>query len=116
MAAAGDPVTAKVRDAIVEPASKRILAPAGATVKGRILRMEHHLVSPASFRIAILFETLEADGATRPFIADLDSKAGRLGEFTISAAELANAQSGSAAALRPNTEYTAGRTLSKHLN
>lgn len=111
VAAAGDPITARLRDPIVDPASKRILAPAGATAKGRIMRMEHHLVSPASFRIAILFETLEADGATRPFLADLDSKAGRLGEFTVSASELANAQSASAAALRPNTEYTAGRTL-----
>jgi hypothetical protein len=110
-AAAGDLVIAKLREPIVEPQSKQVLALAGARAHGRITRMEHHTVAPASFRIAILFETLESAGVTSPFSVELDSKAGRLGEFTISASELANAQSASAAALRINTDYSAGRTL-----
>jgi hypothetical protein len=111
VAAAGDLVIAKLRDDVLESGSNRVLAPAGATVKGRITRMEHHVVAPASFHISILFQTLESNGVTVPFSAELDSKAGRLGEFTVSAAELANAQSGSVAALRLNTDYSAGRTL-----
>ncbi|HEY2016394.1 MAG TPA: TrbI/VirB10 family protein, partial [Bryobacteraceae bacterium] len=111
VAAAGDEVVARLEQEVIDSQTKRVLAPAGARVHGRITRMEHHLVEPRSFHISILFETLESLGVTTPFSAELDSKAGRLSEFTISAAEQLNAQSASAAALRPDTSESAGRTL-----
>jgi hypothetical protein len=62
---------AKVRKPVRDEVSKEILIPAGATVQGRILQMEHWLASPA-FHVAILLETLDVDGISSPLYARLD--------------------------------------------
>ncbi len=72
-AAAGDPVSATLAKPLVDPASKRILAPAGALVHGRITHMEHHIEGENYFLIGFTFETLELPGATLPLSIILDS-------------------------------------------
>jgi hypothetical protein len=71
-AAAGDVVVAKVRKAVRDPRSKGMLIPAGVTVHGRIIEMRHWLAAPAYFLIAILLETVDIDGVSSPFYAQLD--------------------------------------------
>jgi hypothetical protein len=44
VAAAGDPVTAKVVKDVIDPVSKRIVLEAGAVVAGRIVHLEHRLL------------------------------------------------------------------------
>ena len=70
-AAAGDAVVAKVRKPVRDERSKEILIPAGATVHGRILQMEHWL-APGSYHLAILLEALDVDGVSSPLYARLD--------------------------------------------
>jgi hypothetical protein len=55
-AAAGDPVSAKIGKAIIDPASKRVLVPAGTTLRGRITHMERHLESEKYFLVGLAFE------------------------------------------------------------
>jgi hypothetical protein len=55
-AAAGDPVWAKVGKAVVDPATKRVLVPAGATIHGRITHLEHHLEGEKYFLIGLSFD------------------------------------------------------------
>jgi hypothetical protein len=71
-AAAGDIVAAKVRKAIRDPRSKEVLIPAGVTVQGRIIEMRHWVTAPAYFLIAILLETVDINGVSSPFYAQLD--------------------------------------------
>ncbi len=85
IAAAGDPIVARTST--------------GDTVRGRIIRMEHQLVGTPAFRIALLFESIESDGVSRPLSLVLDSKAGRQSEFVVGAAEV------------PHSEESIGRTL-----
>ena len=72
-AAAGDPVSATLSKPLVDPASKRVLAPAGALVRGRITHMEHHIEGENYFLIGFTFETLELSGAALPLRIILDS-------------------------------------------
>jgi len=69
-AAAGDIVTAKLRKPVRTP--KEVVAPAGATVEGRIIRMEHRLETPRHFTISLLLEKLEVHGVAAPLYARLD--------------------------------------------
>ncbi len=69
-AAAGDIVQARLRHAVRDPQSKSILAPKGAAVQGRILRMRHWLRKPARYTIDVSLETLEFAGARRPLYAE----------------------------------------------
>jgi hypothetical protein len=55
-AAAGDPVSAKVGKAVVDPATKRVLVPAGFTIHGRITHLEHHLEGEKYFLVGLSFE------------------------------------------------------------
>ena len=71
-AAAGDIVDAKVRKAVRDPRYKEALIPAGVTVQGRIIEMRHWLAKPACFLIAILLETVDINGVSSPFYAQLD--------------------------------------------
>jgi hypothetical protein len=71
-AAAGDLVSAKVVKAVRQPGSTSVLIPAGATVRGRIARVEHHLIPTPYFLIAISFSRLELTGSSSPFAARLD--------------------------------------------
>jgi hypothetical protein len=68
-AAAGDVVLATVREPVREKRSNKVLVPAGATVRGRIVQMQHWVNRPGYFLIAILLESLESDGASAPFYA-----------------------------------------------
>jgi hypothetical protein len=71
-AAAGDIVRAKLRSQLRDPKSKAILARAGAGVQGRIVDVEHWLEEPRYFKISIMLEKLEEDGASRPLFAEID--------------------------------------------
>jgi hypothetical protein len=73
--AAGDPVTGKILEPLVEKRSKRVLAPAGAVVHGRIGRLVHHLQGQPYFAISIVWEGLETGGNRVPFAALLDRPA-----------------------------------------
>jgi hypothetical protein len=73
-AAAGDVFTARVRKDVRESDSHRVLIPAGATVRGRIIRMRHWLVSPRSYSLLLLLETIEIDGCVSPFYAQHDPR------------------------------------------
>jgi hypothetical protein len=67
-AAAGDPVAAKVVKAVHRPGSGEELVPAGATVRGRIRRVEHHLLPTPYFRVVLAFNRVEVQGAVSPFV------------------------------------------------
>lgn len=68
-AAAGDPVAARVVKAIHHPGSSEELVPAGAIVRGRIRRVEHHLLPTPYFRVVLAFNRVEVQGAVSPFVA-----------------------------------------------
>jgi hypothetical protein len=55
-AAAGDPVSAKIGKAVVDPAKKRVLVEAGAVIHGRITHLEHHVEGEKYFLVGISFE------------------------------------------------------------
>ena len=71
-AAAGDLVSAKVVKPVRRAGSTTTLIPAGATVRGRITRVEHHLLPTPYFLISISFNRLELTGISSPFAARLD--------------------------------------------
>jgi hypothetical protein len=73
-AAAGDVVSAEVVGNVSRPGPSDILIPAGATVHGRITRVEHHVLPKAYFLIAMSFNRLEVSGSPAPFAARLDPK------------------------------------------
>ena len=68
-AAAGDQVTARVVDAVRRPGSAAVLIPAGATVRGRLTRVEHHLLPSPYFLVAMSFNRLDWQGTSSPFAA-----------------------------------------------
>ena len=68
-AAAGDVVTAKVVSAVRRPRSKEIAIPAGAMVRGRIVKLMHLLGPQARFEITILPRSIEIRGVESPFNA-----------------------------------------------
>jgi hypothetical protein len=68
-AAAGDLVSATVVQAVRQPGSNSILIPAGATVRGRLTRVERHLLPTAYFLIALSFNRFEVGTAVAPFAA-----------------------------------------------
>ena len=68
-AAAGDAFTARLRKPI--RTSKDILAPAGATVEGRVVQMRHSLEEPRHFTISLMLEKLEVRGVATPLYAKL---------------------------------------------
>lgn len=67
-AAAGDPVDAKLVKPVHRAGSAQELIPAGAVVRGRIRRVEHHLLPRPYFRIVLAFNRVEINGAISPFI------------------------------------------------
>lgn len=68
-AAAGDPIAAKVVKPVLRPGTKEELIPAGATVHGRIRRVERHLLPTPYFKIAIAFNRVDVQGVLSPFVA-----------------------------------------------
>ncbi len=59
-AAVGDVMTATLLETVEGPANA--IAPVGATLTGRIMRMEHQVRSPRSFLIWLKFDTIEVNG------------------------------------------------------
>jgi len=81
-AAGGDPISAKVVKPVRRSGAGATLIPAGAIVRGRIARLEHHLSPEPYFLVALTFNRLELGGISSPFAARLDqgaSLARRLG-------------------------------------
>ncbi len=74
VAAAGDPIKAKVHSEVRESESKPVLIPAGTIVRGRIRHIEHHF-KPSYFMVTISFESIELNNQTAPFAAILDHAA-----------------------------------------
>ena len=72
-AAAGDAVAAKVVQPVYRSHSKDALIPAGATVRGRITRLEHHMLPSPYFLIALSFNRLEIEGVFSFFAARSDT-------------------------------------------
>lgn len=70
-AAAGDPVSAKVVKA-VSTGDGKALIPAGAVVRGRITRLEHHLFPQPYFLVALSFNRLVEGEISSPFAAKHD--------------------------------------------
>ncbi len=77
-AAGGDPVSAKVVRAVHAAGSNKVLVPAGAIARGRILQMRH-LYRASELMISIRFDTLESSGAVSPLAVRLTGRAVRLG-------------------------------------
>jgi len=71
-AAAGDPISAKVVKPVSRAGYANPVIPAGATVRGRITRVEHHLLPTPFFLVSISFNRLELTGISSPFAARLD--------------------------------------------
>ena len=72
VAAAGDVIVEKVRKAVQAKVSKDVLIPAGATVRGRIVKMQHWLLPPGRFDVAIRLESWEVSGVSAPLYAEPD--------------------------------------------
>jgi hypothetical protein len=68
-AASGDPVAAKVVKPVRRPGSAEALIPAGAMVRGRIRRLEHHLLPRPYFLVRLAFNRVEVRGVVSPFEA-----------------------------------------------
>ncbi len=80
-AAIGDPITAILAEAVLDPKTNRILAPQGSRVGGRIIRLRHQLNSEGphypsyrarGFAIALAFDTIEIEGTASPFHGSLE--------------------------------------------
>jgi hypothetical protein len=67
-AAAGDPVDATVVKPVHRAGSSEELIPAGAIARGRIRRVEHHLLPSPYFRVVLAFNRVEVNGAISPFV------------------------------------------------
>jgi hypothetical protein len=74
-AAAGDLVQAKVVRPVRRAGSAATLIPAGATVHGRLTRVERHLLPEPYFLVAMSFNRLDWGGASHRFAARLEPSA-----------------------------------------
>jgi hypothetical protein len=71
-AAAGDLIEAKISKPVRRSASSPILVPAGATVRGRITRLEHHFFPQPYFLVAVSFNRVVQGDIRFPFAARYD--------------------------------------------
>ena len=55
-AAAGDPISAKIAKPVIDPATKRVLEPAGTAIRGRITHLEHHVEGEKYFVVSPSFD------------------------------------------------------------
>lgn len=76
VAAAGDPIRAKLTTAI-RARSSGVLVPAGAIVSGRVVKAEHLYGQNRSFVLAVKLESVIIGGTSRPLRATPDSGARR---------------------------------------
>jgi hypothetical protein len=66
-AAAGDPIEGRLAKPIRDQRQQKILAPEGAKVEGRLMRVEIRHSHPAQFTVALRWETIVVDGVKMPF-------------------------------------------------
>ncbi len=71
-AAAGDPISATVVQAVRRSGSAEAAIPVGAVVRGRLTRVERHLLPVPYFLIAMSFNRLDWQGASSRFAARSD--------------------------------------------
>ncbi len=71
-AAAGDLISAKVMKPVRRSGSGDVVIPAGAIVRGRITRMEHHMLPRPYFLVAISYNRLVRGDISSPFAAKYD--------------------------------------------
>ncbi|MFZ0595275.1 MAG: hypothetical protein WAM39_32730 [Bryobacteraceae bacterium] len=79
-AAAGDTITAKLTTPLAEE-HNRVLVPKGATVTGRIVKVER-LYGASSLILGIRLETIERNGVAQPFPARLFTVVKRFSDVT----------------------------------
>jgi hypothetical protein len=72
-AAADDLITARLSKPVIDPATKRVLAPSDAVVRGRITHLEHHIAGENYFLPGLMFESLQREGISTPVNLILDS-------------------------------------------
>jgi hypothetical protein len=65
-AAAGDRIEGRLVNAIRDPVQQTVLAPAGAVMAGRLMRVETRWGPPVEISIALRWETVEVDGTATP--------------------------------------------------
>jgi hypothetical protein len=75
-AAAGDVISARLTTPILRPKSGKVLAPIGAKVTGRIVRMEHRFAPKTDFVVSMAFDAVEVDGVVFRLNARSDGNAG----------------------------------------
>lgn len=73
--AAGDMISARVQDPVTDPIAHTIVIPAGAIVRGRIVRMEHRLRPARRFVISVEWAQLEDHNVVAPFSARINEPA-----------------------------------------
>jgi hypothetical protein len=74
LAAAGDAISATIREAHVQATKEKLDWLLGMTVGGRVTRVEHRMAGPgepAFFVVSVAFETLDVKGVVSPFYAKL---------------------------------------------
>ena len=84
-AAAGDLVQAKVVRPVRRAESAAILIPAGATVHGRLTRVERHLLPQPYFLVAMSFNRLDWGGGSHRFAARLEPSAELMRQLGVNA-------------------------------
>ena len=72
VASAGDVVLERVRKPVHANGSKEVLVPGGSIVRGRIIRMQHWMMPPNRFDIAIRLESWETGGVSARLYAEPD--------------------------------------------
>jgi hypothetical protein len=72
-ASAGDVVRGTVRDPVLRPKSSEVLVPAGGTVTGRIVKIEHR-IEFHEFALLLDFDSIEAPGIAFQLRARLDTR------------------------------------------
>ncbi|HLK65629.1 MAG TPA: hypothetical protein VKU19_19460 [Bryobacteraceae bacterium] len=75
VAAAGDPVSARVSRPVRRRGTNDVLIPAGALVLGRITRLERHILPQPYFLISLSFNRLVRGDVSSPFAARYDANA-----------------------------------------
>ncbi len=55
-AAAGDPVSARVANAVIDPETHSVLLPAGSVIQGRITHLEHKVEGERYFLVGLSFD------------------------------------------------------------
>jgi hypothetical protein len=88
-AAAGDPVDAKVVRPVGRAGSNAIVIPAGATVHGRLTRVERHLTPAPYFVVAVSFNRLDWEGSSQRFAAHSEPTPELLRQLGIGGSEVA---------------------------